>query len=735
MDVARRLSAADVRRLAVEAAARCSANGGLADAQLAQELSALETEAEFGPGAAGLFQQLLGRLGVASRRELRLPLDAQPFWLRGHQPLANYQSHPELPTTADVVIIGAGLTGASAAYHLAEVGASGQLHVVVLDQGDPAGEASGRNGGNFELIPENCVGLYEGLARERLRFLRRCYPHVPQPVLQAESERQASAVIGLALRNRDRMKSIIKHEGIACDFSPRGWLYLAHTEREEQGLCEEVSLAAQHGQRIELWSRRRIRRELGFSTPYLGRFIPGDGTYHPFKYVCGLLHCALRAGVELHTRRRVCALVHDVQDHVTVVTEYGAITSRRVILATNAFTSQLIPDLLAIRPFQSQVMVTEHAPDRARGRAITSDFGPVFLNQPRAGSAHGRAPLVLGGGADRPMRNPASRRRSSRVHARLVQLRDAFYPELKGQPPTAEWIGPMGFTPDQLPAIGFLTPRVIVAAGFNGYGGSYTTAAGQAAARMAVEGVAPEWVPEDVFSPRRFVSHEPLFMRDHDSLWRIAASLCTQLRNVEAQAAESVGDSNGPARARRLLLRTPQVEVRPTAPCPELDAKRLHQFSLFKPFSAEELLELVKLTRRWEAPRGAVLVPEGSPGGSCFIIVSGSVDVSAARSDRQQWLTTMLPGSIFGQVSLIDREPRSASCAMREPGVVLEMEQEPCAALFASRSAMALKFLAALNHGLITALRGADRRLLRLAPPSEALPEVGSFAEGETIPV
>src|SRR5262249_30081656 len=159
----------------------------------------------------------------------------------------------------------------------------------------------------------------EGLARERLSFLQRCYPSLPEAVRSAESERQASLVFGLAVRNRELLKSIVRREHIACDFSPRGWLYLAHTEREEQALCEEVTLAAQHGQRIELWSRRRIREEFGFSTAYLGRFIPGDGTYHPFKYACGLLQSALRSGVKLYTRRPVRALISRGSTHIKVV--------------------------------------------------------------------------------------------------------------------------------------------------------------------------------------------------------------------------------------------------------------------------------------------------------------------------------------------------------------------------------------------------------------------------------
>jgi glycine/D-amino acid oxidase-like deaminating enzyme len=61
----------------------------------------------------------------------------------------------------------------------------------------------------------------------------------------------------------------------------------------------------------------------------------------------------------------------------------------------------------------------------------------------------------------------------------------------------------MAFTPDQLPAIGVLRPGVVVAAGFNGYGGSYTTAAGEAAAALAVSGQPPSWLAADVFTPTR----------------------------------------------------------------------------------------------------------------------------------------------------------------------------------------------------------------------------------------
>ncbi len=654
--------------------------------------------------------------------EPALPESDQPYWFRVGHPLAGHQSRPDLPGKADLVIIGAGLTGASAAYHAVRAKSPKARRIVVLDQGDPAGEASGRNGGNFELIPENSVGLYEGLARERLAFLKRVYPQLPIEVLQAESERQSSLVLGIALRNRELLKGIILKERIECDFSPRGWLHLASNEEEEQGVCEEVSLAAQHGQRIELWSRRKIREELGIEHDYLGRFIPGDGTYHPFKYVCGVLKAALASGVELYTQTKVTAVVSDSGDLHRVETERGTIVAARVIVATSAFTSRLFPELRAIRPHQSQIQVTEGAPDRARGRVITCEDGPVFFNQPRGEARNGHAPVLMGGGDDRPMKNPSSRRRSPKVHRQLLALRDRYFPELKGRAPSTEWVGPLAFTPDQLPAIGFLRPGVIIAMGCNGYGGSYTTAVGLAAVEMALTSRAPEWVPEDVFSPRRLLTDEPIFMTEQDSLWRIAASLCRQLKVVNQRIAEALtlrAEPLDPVSVRQSRMMTAIAESESAA---GLDPALLAAFPAFRGFSTTELATLLAVMRRWRLRKGTLLFAEGSPGGSCFVVVSGVVEVSIAVNGRHQLLARLQPGSVFGQVSLIDGEPRSASCTIGRDAVLVELEGPECERLLATHSPLGLKLLALLNDGIISALRGADRRLLRVEEEEPAAP-------------
>ena len=713
---ARKTTAVHVRALAdqLRVLAREGAGGRAAAIEL---LRTMDREGDFSPAARSMFQDLLGAWGVATPHPIGISANDTPYWLRGERLLANHQSSDALPSTADVVIIGAGLTGASAAYHLALENKSG-ARVVVLEQGEPAGEASGRNGGNFELFPENSVGMYEGLARERVAFLRRRYPGLPSAIVQAESERQASAVLGLSLRNRDLLKSIILREQIDCDFAPKGWLHLACSEEQEQGMCDEVMLAAQHGQRIEIWSRRKIREEFGIDTAYLGRFSPGDGTYHPFKYVYGLLQCALRDGVELYTHVRVVDVASRGPNEHQVLTERGTIIARRVIVATNAFTSQLFPELGEIRPHQSQIQVTESAPDRTRGRVVTCEEGPVFFNQPRNAARDGLAPVLMGGGADRPMQSPSSRRRSPRVHDQLLELRSRFYPELDGRPPSAEWIGAMAFTPDQLPAIGFLRPGVVVAAGYNGYGGSFTTAAGLAAARMVLTSSTPDWVPEDVFSPRRLLDSEPLFMTAQDSLWRIATSLCRQLKVVDRQITESLA-LRGSARARsraapRNVTQMMRVVSRDAPPASSIDAAALRALDTFSDFSLDELKQMLAAATRCDLPKGRMLYREGDPGDSCFILVSGQLDVTIKVRQQRHLLAQLSPGKIFGQVSLIAGEPRSATCTSRRDAVLAQLDRDACERLLGTQAPVALKFLAALNRGLTEALRIADRRLMQL---------------------
>jgi glycine/D-amino acid oxidase-like deaminating enzyme len=695
---------------------------GRTSQQLAAELQRIERKRRFTPAARAEFQTLLGALGLDSAFPIQVPVNDEPCWSWYNHALKHYRSNATLPAEADVVIIGAGLTGASAAYHLRDAAAEGG-RVVVLDRGSPAGEASGRNAGHFELLPENSVGTYDGLARERLHFLRRCYPAIPREVLRVEAERQASLVFSFAVRNRDRLKQIIEEEKLACDFSPKGWLYLAHTEREEQAICDEVALATRQDQQVEIWSRMKIRHEFGFERGFIGRFVPGDGTYHPAKFVYGVLQVAVNAGVELYTDVPV-RRVHDASDgRYEIATDEGSLLARSIIVATNAFTRDLFPELGAISPAQSQISVTEFAPDRCRGRVVTSEEGPVYFNQPRAGACDRMAPLLLGGGKDRPMRNPSSRRRSPKVHARLLELRNRYFPELRRRPFSTEWIGPIALTPDQLPAMGFLKPGIIVAAGFNGYGGSYCVAAGQAAADMAISGAAPDWLPEDVFSPQRLLNDTPLFFAETSSLWCYAASMCVQLRAVNRQLLEALEYSSRSPRPRSAVLAEGSAGSEGNGTTgPLIQLPSLQSLKPFRGFSREECDEILAIMRARSVCRGDMLFTESSPEDACFVIVRGAVDVSFDGGEKL--LTRLGPSSIFGQVALIDGGRSNSTCTVQQDTLLLEMKHDACYRLLARQSPLAYKFLAALTDGVIHSLRGVERQLKQLnrhAPPSSPM--------------
>ena len=64
--------------------------------------------------------------------------------------------------------------------------------------------------------------------------------------------------------------------------------------------------------------------------------------------------------------------------------------------------------------------------------------------------------------------------------------------------------------------------------------------AGHASAEMAVSDVVPEWLPEGIFSPRRLLSDEPLFLTEREGLWRVAVSLCRQVQSVNRQLSDEL---------------------------------------------------------------------------------------------------------------------------------------------------------------------------------------------------
>jgi glycine/D-amino acid oxidase-like deaminating enzyme len=448
------------------------------------------------------------------------------FWLDWESPLWNFRSSESenQSVVVDVVVIGAGLTGASAAYHLSLLG----RRTLVLEGGPvPGWGASGRNGGHFQLLPENCEGSCEGFLKERLRFIHqisssehssnRCNCGACAQWAHNVACGQIRAVLALTDHNRRRMLKIIQTEQIDCDLSDQGSVYLASNASQSGGVQTDVQLL-QTITPAQVWTSPSVTQELGptFDTKFDARFVSGDGSYHPLKYLSALLMAAVRYGASLLTNVRVKRILRLPNGLLALITQdmFGEIKervvlARSVVVATNAWTGELLPSLSqSIQPMVSQIMVTLNMPvDHTRGRTVTSGLGPVFFHQHPDENGKPTV-LVMGGGPDREAPNgealvdpPVDKK----VHDLLLQLRSEFYPEARDAPVYKEWSGTMAFTKDQLPAIGLLQPGLVVAVAFNGYGGSYTTAAGEIAALLAARRPTPRWFHSTVFTPQRLL--------------------------------------------------------------------------------------------------------------------------------------------------------------------------------------------------------------------------------------
>lgn len=452
-----------------------------------------------------------------------LPKNAiyEPFWLATAGEFKNFRSTKSLPRTADFVIIGAGLTGSSAAYHLMNA-VNPSASVVLLEAGEqPGSGASGRNGGNFQLLPENYIGRYNGMVEERAKWLRTHEPDLSDDTIQITAEAQAKTLYQFCLKNFIRFLDIIQNKQISCDFSSTGWLKMAGNKEEERALQGDIEWLNKmgHSASVEHWPAERIRNEIGIPTKYSGRRILGNGNYHPYKFINSMLKIAVEDGLQIYTKVRVTKIVPRTQNEVVIETSEGPILAGKVIIATNAYTAQLLPELWTIETRPSQILTLENVrADGLQGMTITEHDGDIYYNFPHSTKVenehHTYGTLLFGLDWDQAVSDPGDIKPSRAVYSKMRALIDKRFPETIAQQPSRMWVGPMAFTPDRVPVIGFYHSKkkpdkairnVVISAGFQGYGGSYCIHAGYVAVRMAITGTAHPDAPEEMFSPKRFL--------------------------------------------------------------------------------------------------------------------------------------------------------------------------------------------------------------------------------------
>jgi len=130
----------------------------------------------------------------------------------------------------------------------------------------------------------------------------------------------------------------------------------------------------------------------------------------------------------------------------------------------------------------------------------------------------------------------------------------------------------------------------------------------------------------------------------------------------------------------------------------------LAQVPLFSTCSRKDLQKLGKASDEIEVKQGKVLVEEGKPGHEFFLIEDGTAEVR--RNNRK--VATLARGQFFGELSLLDRGPRSATVVAETDMTLVVLGQREFLGVIDEVPAMAHKLLAALAGRL----READSRAL-----------------------
>jgi CRP-like cAMP-binding protein len=143
-------------------------------------------------------------------------------------------------------------------------------------------------------------------------------------------------------------------------------------------------------------------------------------------------------------------------------------------------------------------------------------------------------------------------------------------------------------------------------------------------------------------------------------------------------------------------------------PSPAATGAFLKTVRLFKEFTDPELLALASRLHERTLRKGQVLFREGDGGEEMFVMRSGTVVISKAVTGRvEQVLGRETSGSFFGEMSLFDRAPRSATVQAEADTMLLVLDRDNLKVLTEINPRAAAAFFQALVHVFIDRLRAS----------------------------
>jgi gamma-glutamylputrescine oxidase len=364
--------------------------------------------------------------------------------------------------STDVAVIGGGITGVSAALHLAERGFS----VALLEAEHIGWGASGRNGG--QALP--------GFGASQVKI---------KSLVGAEASRR---LWDMSIEAVDLLHGQIQRFGIPCD-PVRGYFHAAikprHVRELEEAQEELAELGAPVGRLLkggELRARLDSNRYLAILEDNI------SGHIHPLNYTLGLGLAAQAAGARLFSQTRVTSVVPG--SSIKLHTANGIVSAKFLLVAGGAYLGALMRPIAGyIMPAGTYIMATEPRADIAAlipGNEAVCDLNFV-LNYFR------RSPddrLLFGGRVSYSTLPPPS------LAGSMLKRSQQVFPQLRDARVEYLWGGNVDITQNRAPHFGRLAPNILFTQGFSGHGVALTGLAG----KLAAEAIAGQAERFDVFA-------------------------------------------------------------------------------------------------------------------------------------------------------------------------------------------------------------------------------------------
>jgi gamma-glutamylputrescine oxidase len=344
---------------------------------------------------------------------------------------------------ADVVIIGAGYTGLSAAHHIAASG----LQPVVVEANVPGWGASGRNG---------------GVVSSKFR------PSFPA-IAAAHGRAAARRMYDLGHEAVDIVDELVEAYGIrSAGFSRTGQLKVAHDPVALAATVRDAEwVRAEMGDRsIRVLGAAEVREETGSEVFVGGVLTPCAGAIHPLNLLRGVAAGLTARGVAIYQRSPAIRIRRE-QRGITVETPEGTVRAAQAIIATNAYSDLAAATAHMQRtlvPFRSAIIATARLSDNLRARIMPSRRTYSETRRMMRWFRMTDDRVVFGGrGAFGKSDSPAAFRALRRIMATL-------FPPLADTAIEHQWSGLVAMTLDQMPHAGRIDDRLLYALGYNGAG-------------------------------------------------------------------------------------------------------------------------------------------------------------------------------------------------------------------------------------------------------------------------